>query len=323
MTFGCAIRTSRPSKSSSNKGIMLPDTSWNALLRPWISGRYFDPPDLCLFDPGAPDFSLINAWWLCELSRLIYRQDPDEAGPDALPPARSEILHGVGLQEVRKFCMGTNYCTLVVPDSGAFDPFAVLVFRGTRGFRSWPSNLNSRHESWPCGGSVHGGFKTGFNGLWQKIEPVLSEIDFPLFFTGHSLGGALAVLAASMRPEAVVYTFGAPKTGNAVFSSSLKSTRIYRVENNHDLIPAMPPFSIHTGFCHAGVQIGLKDDPLNGPRSSGTRRWIDPPGFLSDHSPINYTIRLENTISKTSGSPTSKPSAGAEIINRKISFDRT
>jgi triacylglycerol lipase len=291
---------------------MLPDTSWNALLRPWISSRYFDLPDLRLFDPGAPDFSLTNAWWLCELSRLIYRQDADEAGSDALPPTRSEILHGVGLTEMQAFCHGTNYCALVTTDSKASDPFAVLVFRGTRGFKSWPSNINSRKTSWPGGGFVHGGFNTGFNGLWQKIEPALSRIDLPLFFTGHSMGGALALLAASMRPEAVVYTFGAPKTGDAAFACSLESTRIYRVENKHDLITTMPPAAKTFGFRHAGVPICLKDDRLTGLKSSSPRGWMDPPRFLSDHAPVNYTVRLENMMTQNLRSPTSGPSAGDE-----------
>lgn len=256
-----------------------------------------------MFDPGTLDFSLINAWWLCELSRLIYRQDPDEAGSDAQLPTRSEILHGVGLKEIQAFCHGTNYCALVTPDSKSSDPFAVLVFRGTRGFKSWPSNLNSRQTSWPGGGSVHGGFNTGFKGLWQKIEPTLSRIDLPLFFTGHSMGGALALLAASMRPEAVVYTFGAPKTGDTVFARSLECTRIYRVENDHDLITTLPPTAVSFDFRHVGVPICLKDDLLTQLKSSGARRWMDPPEFLSDHAPVNYTIRLENMLSTKSLSP--------------------
>lgn len=279
--------------------ILPPDTSWNALLRPWISNRYFDLHGLHVFDPGAPDFSLINAWWLCELSRLIYRQDPDEAGASALPPTRSEILHGVGLKEIRSYCYGTDYCALVTPNIEASAPFAVLVFRGTMGFKSWPSNLNSSLRSWPGGGSVHVGFKTGFNGLWQIIEPVFSGINRPLFITGHSLGGALAVLAASMLPEAVVYTFGAPKTGDAAFARSLEHTRIYRVENDHDIVPSMPPFSIHSNFRHVGVPIRLIDDSQRGTVSCSPRRWVDPPSILSDHAPVNYTIRLENMMSET------------------------
>ena len=42
-------------------------------------------------------------------------------------------------------------CAIVTPDTEASDPFAVLVFRGTRGFKSWPSNLNSRQTPWPGG----------------------------------------------------------------------------------------------------------------------------------------------------------------------------
>ncbi|MFH0997945.1 MAG: lipase family protein [Pseudomonadota bacterium] len=299
---------------------MLPDTSWNALLRPWISNRYFDLSDLRLFDPGAPDFSLTNAWWLCELSRLIYRQDPDEAGSDAPPPTRSEILHGVGLKEMQAFCHGTNYCALVTTDTKASDPFAVLVFRGTRGFKSWPSNLNSRQTLWPGGGFVHGGFNTGFNGLWQKIEPILSSIDLPLFFTGHSMGGALALLAASLRPDAVVYKFGAPKTGDAAFACSLESTRIYRVENKHDLIPTLPPAAVSFGFRHVGISICLKDDLLSGLRSRSTRGWLDPPEFLSDHAPVNYTIRLENMMTRNLRSPTSEPLAGDKAGCERIAF---
>ena len=99
-----------------------------------------------VLDPGAPNFSLINAWWLCELSRLIYRQDPDEVGSGALPPTRSKILHGVGLKEIHSFCDGTNYCALVTPDTEGFDPFAVLVFRGTLGFKSWPSKFEFKSD---------------------------------------------------------------------------------------------------------------------------------------------------------------------------------
>ena len=100
------------------------DTSWNALLRPWISNRYFDVPCPPPFETGAPDCSWINAWWLCELSRLIYRQGPDETGPQAQLPERSEILKGVGLLEIETFSCGTNHCALVESRNAASQPFA-------------------------------------------------------------------------------------------------------------------------------------------------------------------------------------------------------
>ncbi len=272
------------------------DTSWNALLRPWISNRYFDAPCQPPFETGAPDCSLINAWWLCELSRLIYRQGPDETGPEAQSPARSEILNGVGMREIETFSSGTNHCAIVESRDATSQPFAALVFRGTCGFEGWLSNLKAIQTCWPGGGSVHSGFKTDFLRLWEKIESTLLKIDLPLYFTGHSLGGALAILAASVFPAKAVYTFGAPKTGDAVFADSLKKARIYRFENDRDIITTVPPSAIPFDFCHVGVPICLKDDFRTGLESNSIRGLTDPPEFLSDHAPVNYTIRLETGL---------------------------
>ena len=276
------------------------DTSWNALLRPWISNRYFDVPCLPPFETGESDCCLINAWWLCELSRLIYRQGPDEMGPNALFPTRSEILNGVGLQEIETFSSGTNYCSLIETRPRTFRSFIVLVFRGTSGFEGWLSNLKAIKTCWPGGGAVHSGFKADFLGLWQKIESSLSKIELPLYFTGHSLGGAFAILAASIFPAKAVYTFGAPKTGDAVFAESLKNARIYRFENERDIVTTVPPSAIPFDFRHCGIPIRLKDDIQTGFEYSGLRSLGDPPEFLFHHAPVNYTIRLENRLVKVS-----------------------
>jgi hypothetical protein len=242
------------------------------------------------------DCSLINAWWLCELSRLIYRQDPDETGTEALVPTRSEILRNVGLREIATFSSGTNYGAIVASRRNASRPFSALVFRGTSGFEGWLSNLKAIQTGWMGGGSVHSGFKSDFLGLWQKIEPFLLRNDFPLYVTGHSLGGALAVLAASIFPARAVYTFGAPKTGDSIFADLLKNTRIYRFENDRDIITTVPPSAIPFDFCHVGTPFCLKDDIRSNIASIGIRNLTDPPLFLSNHAPVNYTMRLENVL---------------------------
>lgn len=269
------------------------DTSWDALLRPWISDQYFNLSCAPPFQADASECSLINAWWLCELSRLIYRPGPDETGSSTCLPTRAQILDRVGLQEIGTFSSGTNYCALIASQEGTRRPFAALVFRGTSGFEGWLSNLKAVQSSWPAGGSVHSGFKADFFGLWQKMEPALWRIDFPLYVTGHSLGGALAILAASIFSVKAVYTFGAPKTGDSVFADSLKNERIYRFENDRDIITTVPPSAIPFDFCHVGVPFCLKDDF----RESGCVRGLtDPPEFLFHHAPVNYTIRLETGL---------------------------
>jgi hypothetical protein len=75
--------------------------------------------------------------------------------------------------------------------------------------------------------------------------------DYKVVFTGHSLGGALAVHAATdMLLEHIksgtqmkVYTYGQPRIGNTQFDSVLKSqvTDTYRITHNKDLVVHVPP----------------------------------------------------------------------------------
>ena len=79
-----------------------------------------------------------------------------------------------------------------------------------------------------------------------------------IFFTGHSLGGALALIAASRFPDAdCVYTYGCPRAGNKAFADSIKA-RVYRTVNNNDVVTTLPSKKIlfdKTGeeYTHKGM----------------------------------------------------------------------
>lgn len=281
---------------------MDPDLSWNAILRPGLGEPYFTVDPLPAFEAGRADFSPVNAYWLSELSRLIYRPDIDELGEKAPVPTRAEILGRVGLEEQTRIGRGTNYGTVVGTPPEAAGGFAALVFRGTSGFEGWFSNLKVLQTEWPGGGSVHAGFFQDFTTLWEGLADHADGIELPLYFTGHSLGGALAVLAAAARPATATYTFGAPRVGDPAFTRTLRGTPIHRVVNGRDVVPTVPPSRIPFHFTHGIPAVEVHDDDPPDPSPSG-RRLAGPPDFLSDHAPINYVAHLARRLTRNSRMP--------------------
>ena len=73
---------------------------------------------------------------------------------------------------------------------------------------------------------LHKGFEDAVTTVWPLVEAAIKNRPADqkkLFFTGHSLGGALATIAAAraaLDPETVataVYTFGGPRVGGSAF----------------------------------------------------------------------------------------------------------
>lgn len=140
----------------------------------------------------------------------------------------------------------------------------VVTLRGTQPLRvaDWLTDVEFAQDAWPhfaaqpsC--KVHHGFLT----RWQSVERgVIDLIELadqssaapprPIVFSGHSLGGALAVLGAAALQARWgtrlrgVYTIGQPRVGNAEFCEAydhLLGSRTYRCVNNRDPVPHLPP----------------------------------------------------------------------------------
>lgn len=99
----------------------------------------------------------------------------------------------------------------------------------------------------PLTGRVHRGFaRETISVLPQAADILTKELDGrPLHLTGHSQGGAAALIAAqALRAAGVpvdnVYTFGAPRPGDHVFAASV-TIPVYRCEFGDDVVPHMPP----------------------------------------------------------------------------------
>jgi triacylglycerol lipase len=129
----------------------------------------------------------------------------------------------------------------------------VLSFRGTEVTEKSDvlADLKAGKNLEACGGKVHVGFKGEINKLWPAISVFLTNID-TLYVTGHSLGAAMATIAASRMQTKVtaLVTFGSPRAGNQEFVNSLTVTH-YRVQNNCDDVTKVP-FKL-MGFAHHGT----------------------------------------------------------------------
>lgn len=130
----------------------------------------------------------------------------------------------------------------------------LISFRGTQNYRHWMGNF----DLWPVKadyGKVHRGFYNAFDAVKGKLEKSIKRLgDLPLVLTGHSLGGALATVAAaewnSMYNINRVLTFGQPAVGRGDFQKFFREhydKNFFRFVNNSDIVTRVPPNYWHVG----------------------------------------------------------------------------
>lgn len=146
-----------------------------------------------------------------------------------------------------------------------------LIFRGSTAANrgaDWASNARIGVEFSKTGMPVHLGFNHVFCSMLDQIKAFLAQHSGAIgtvHCIGHSLGGAIATLAAdwvkSNRGNPVsLYTFGAPRPGLWLFAQRFQSrlgvNNIYRVYHATDPIPMVPlyPF-VHSPLSSDGYQL--------------------------------------------------------------------
>ena len=134
-----------------------------------------------------------------------------------------------------------------------------FAFRGTEPSKlnDVMADLNVIKQAAVAGGKVHGGFQKEVNDLWMDV---LAEIEHndqlkvrkDVYMTGHSLGAAMATIAATRYQPHELFTFGSPRVGGPRFIKHVKCPH-YRFMNNNDIVCRIPPASL--GFRHHGEMI--------------------------------------------------------------------
>eukprot|EP00475_Leptophrys_vorax_P037590 TRINITY_DN649_c0_g1_i1.p1 TRINITY_DN649_c0_g1~~TRINITY_DN649_c0_g1_i1.p1 ORF type:complete len:453 (-),score=121.41 TRINITY_DN649_c0_g1_i1:40-1398(-) len=149
------------------------------------------------------------------------------------------------------------------------DGFIVIAFRGTLTATDWIYNADIQSVTLPDSlkpnkfdGSealVHQGFSALYTGMQGLVRAGVAAYNPKgIIITGHSLGSALATLAAydlanQGYPVHSVYTFASPRVGNPyfvdLFSEVLGSVggKMYRIANSADIVTQVPPAVLSVG----------------------------------------------------------------------------
>jgi len=259
------------------------------------------------FNPTATSFDAGNALYLALASELAYC---DEA---ALKAGIQRIL---GLDPARTIAFGRNSTEGFV---AADDQKIILAFRGSQpptsdnGRRDWlrdikqiPASLGKYADSGPLDAQIHLGFAEGMHDVVAPIVSALFRLDpsssLPLWITGHSLGGALAVAAALFfrfdrqlrRDLQGLYTYGQPRIAGPSLAKALNQelgARYQRVVNHLDVVPRVPSRD-------------LFDD-------AGVIQWFDDNGNLNPPTGPTFADFMKDSLEKIlSGEAPHNPLAG-------------
>ena len=261
----------------------------------------------------AEDFDLGTARALAWMSQLAYETDKKKVR-DICTRMNIALVGDLIHRDVKTgLPVASTY--VMVLDLG---PALVVSFAGTDPvlLANWISDFDIR--------PTDGGSAEGFAVAMQAVEgDVLLRLpaDRPVMVTGHSLGGALAVLLAAQlaklqRNVAAVYTFGMPRPGRRPFTDSYDlslGARTFRLVHGEDILPTDAP-SEPFGFHHVGRYV-------TAPRAGRVRlppapRGSDEPAFAKGiakewrellHNPIAsvgaYAAQLRLAANALAGRP--------------------
>jgi len=214
-----------------------------------------------------------NALFLARACDLAYCAEPE--GPSRF---RSEL----GLEA--KLISVDNTQVYVAENDQAI----VVAFRGSEapttldGLKDWLLTNANNYLILPEGQSgtdfaaagvgarFHRGFLDALEMIWALLSAAVDQAvkakERPLWVTGHSLGGALALLAAwrlqrNFLAVHEIITFGAPMIGNDAASKAFEqefSGKIYRYVDLEDLVPHLPSVSLlANAYTHCLNEVSL------------------------------------------------------------------
>ncbi|ORY98916.1 lipase [Syncephalastrum racemosum] len=154
--------------------------------------------------------------------------------------------------------------------------YIYIVFRGSNSIRNFIADFVFEKIDYPPvkGTKVHKGFYNSYMEVQKDLMATFMDqfndhSNYKVAVTGHSLGGAQALLCAldlyqrDQRFNADVlslYTQGQPRVGDDAFADYVVGTKFNydRAVHERDIVPHLPPAAF--GFLHAGEEYWITND---------------------------------------------------------------
>lgn len=260
--------------------------------------------------PYKTTLNKVNAYWMAKISKASYFHiDDEQKTPDTDAILTYLKREDPGFMSVTGYSNNSAQAVMIEHKN-----YLCMGFRGTDEIDDWLDNLNIISVD-KLFGEFHKGFYNANNDIWASIFNKYQELrkakKRPLFITGHSLGGAMATVAAAKLvhqdlPFTAAYTFGQPRVmtreTSRIFNMEAKS-RFFRFQNNNDLVTRVP--ARLSGYSHVGTFIYITDekelyndpgfwfrfvDAVDGAVEAVSEKGID---MIEDHDMADYLSAVQ------------------------------
>jgi hypothetical protein len=227
----------------------------------------YDPSRTALFHPErqetlfAPGSSYSAPQLAVEAARLAYYRVEESKAQQA---RLAEALARASFTGLTLFSDPTRGAAAFAAVGS--DGTSLLSFRGTQpdNFKALLTDLRVKPVAWiESTGEVHEGFALAMRALkpqvadWMaRTKPDISK----LILTGHSLGAALATLAATIWRSEWLITFGSPRVGDTAFVGTVLAKHHARFVDCCDAVTEEPRELL--GYRHAGKPNYVTRDAL-------------------------------------------------------------
>jgi triacylglycerol lipase len=235
------------------------------------------------FHPEEVNFAIGNARAMIWFSQLAY----ETGKPQTIELVRNQFGFTSVLPFVKRntdLRASFDTCGII----GERPDAVVLAFAGTDP-AVWENLVSDTDIRLTPDKNTHQGFQAALDAVQDKVDKavqVSQQGRKPLFVAGHSLGAALAVLAAQRADAAgavpkAIYIFGMPRAGGETFRATYNARLgqiTFRLVHGLDIVARVPG----NGFRHVGRLLQCHSGEKFDPSTLESNADSDEPEFLQD-----------------------------------------